>query len=76
MFLNFHTLKIAVCMPFNTDHYALLLSLIMLYAYLRDRGWLILLSGIVGAFSWPTLLITSLLLYLLAKQPFVIQSRT
>ena len=76
LFLNFHTLKIAVCMPFNTDHYALLLSLIMLYAYLRDRGWLILLSGIVGAFSWPTLLITSLLLYLFAKQPFVIQSRT
>lgn len=69
LFVNFHTLKYIEYAPFNTDEFAFLSSMIMLDAFYRKRQVLLLCTGIVGSFIWPTLFISALILYLFKQVP-------
>lgn len=69
LFVNFHTLKWIGYMPFNTDEFAFLSSIIMLDAFYRKRQVLLLCVGVIGTFIWPTLFISALILYLFKQSP-------
>jgi hypothetical protein len=45
-----------------TDTTALAVGMFLLYGYLAGRTWLVWLAGLIGAFSWPLILPTALVL--------------
>ena len=62
IFYNYSILKCLGYYPFQTDIFAFMLSIMIFYFFIKRKKWLIVLSGIIGAFIWPTLLITALAL--------------
>ena len=62
IFYNYPILKHLGYYPFQTDIFAFMLGIMIFYFFIKRKKWLIVLTGIIGAFIWPTLLITSLAL--------------
>lgn len=78
LFVNYAVLKFGFYYPALTDISALFLGMLMLLFFLRGRRWGILLTAILGAFTWPTTLVFGLLLYLFPRQhtPLIETKRT
>ena len=55
IFYNYPILK-------HIDIFAFMLGIMIFYFFIKRKKWLIIFTGIIGAFIWPTLLITSLVL--------------
>ena len=62
IFYNYPILKHLGYYPFQTDIFAFMLGIMIFYFFIKRKKWLIIFTGIIGAFIWPTLLITSLVL--------------
>jgi hypothetical protein len=62
-FCNVFVLKVLLYAPINTDAAGLAIGSALLYTYVSRRAWLIILVGILGAFTHPLLLLTSLFLF-------------
>jgi hypothetical protein len=56
LFINFGLLKLYTYYPVLTDTMAFTLGTLMLFAYLKDRPFELLILAFIGAFTWPTLL--------------------
>ncbi|HSW93936.1 MAG TPA: hypothetical protein VLJ15_06260 [Gammaproteobacteria bacterium] len=64
LFLNYAILKMNTYDPVLTDTSAFVCSLAMLYFYLTDIKWALLLTTIVGTFIFPTLMLAGLVLFI------------
>lgn len=69
LFINIHTLSFIGYAPFNTDQFAFLSGIIMFDAFYKRHQTVLLCTGIIGAFIWPTLFVTALLLFLFNRSP-------
>lgn len=67
LFINFAVMKFYFYYPVLTDPAALALSLAMIYCFLRGNGAALIGLTIAGAFTWPTLLVQGLLLFLFPR---------
>lgn len=81
LIVNYAVLNFTYYYPVMTDSLALCVSSLMLYAYLKNQQLNLLLLGIIGAFSWPSLIIQTAFLLIFpynksskAKQPNNIQN--
>ncbi len=63
LFINFPVLKQNFYIPVATDITAFTLGLWLAYSFLKRNSLGVLMSAIIGAFTWPTFLYSSLLLY-------------
>lgn len=64
LFLNFVNLKMAFYYPTLTDTTAFTLGLLILYFYVNGGKKCLLLTTVIGAFTYPTLLYAGLVLFL------------
>lgn len=62
LFLNYQSSTQTYWAPILTDTTALLLGLLLLYAYLDSNRLLLTLTGVLGSFAWQTCGITALIL--------------
>lgn len=62
LLVNYPMLKYSVFYPALTDFSAVGLGSLLLLFYLKDRTWALVLTSIVGAFTWPILFIQGLIL--------------
>ena len=67
LFGNHALLKQYFYFPVSTDQTAFALGMLMLYFFLTDNAPGLLTVSLVGAFTWPTLLIMGLVLFVLPK---------
>lgn len=67
IFGTYAVVKVNFYYPILTDTTALFISLGMLYAYLRKSYWLVLLTAILGAFTFPTLFLMGAILLVFPK---------
>jgi len=67
LFCNFAVLKFYPYVMLSTDPYAFALGITMIYLYLRKSVWLLALTTIIGAFTWPTIVYIGTLLILFPK---------
>lgn len=67
LFLNFFNLKFNTYYPVLTDVAAFTLGLGMLYLFLVRGNLRLLGVGVIGFFTWPTALYTSLLLFIFPR---------
>jgi hypothetical protein len=64
LFINFALLKMAFYYPVLTDVMAFTLGLSLLYFYLKQYTVGLLLIGVIGAFTFPTVFYSALLLFI------------
>jgi hypothetical protein len=64
MFGSFAVLKYSFYYPPLTDTSAFFIGILMLYAYLLRREWLLLLSIVLGFWTWQTTFFVGIILYL------------
>ncbi len=64
LFLNYAILKMNTYDPVLTDTTAFVLGLMMIYSVLLHKPLLLLLTTLIGAFTFPTLLFVGLLLFI------------
>lgn len=67
LFINFANVKFAFYYPVLTDVTSFTLTLLMLLCYLQNRVTSLCLVTLIGAFTWPILLYSGLLLILFRK---------
>lgn len=72
IFFNYPILKLMGYYPFLTDTYALGMSIIQFYFFITKRKALLVIFSIVGAFIWPTLFLTGLILAFFPDKKFVL----
>lgn len=65
LFLNYALLKMPFYYPVLTDLLAFTLGLIMLYCFLQNSSRGLILTSVIGAFSFPTLFYCGMVLYVL-----------
>lgn len=65
LFLNYAVLKMTPFMPTLGDSTALVLGLLMLHLHLTERRSWLVVTAVVGAFTYPTLLPTAVLLLMM-----------
>lgn len=53
--------------PVLTDTTALFLSIAMLYAYLKEKYWMVFIASAIGAFTFPTLFLMGTILLVFPK---------
>ncbi|MCX7123566.1 MAG: hypothetical protein NTV32_07905 [Gammaproteobacteria bacterium] len=70
LFFNFVLLKQLSYYSVLTDYTALTIGFFQLYCYIKKRVLFLYLLSIVGAFAWPTLLLSGFLLILFDAQCF------
>jgi len=63
LFINYPVLNFHFYYPVLTDSTAFILSLILLYAYLKNNSVLILVASVIGFFTWPTIFIIGIVLF-------------
>lgn len=68
LFLNYAILKMNTYYPTLTDTSAFVCGLLMIYFFLCKKNYYVLLTGLFGAFIFPTLLYIGILLYIFPKQ--------
>jgi hypothetical protein len=68
LFLNFAILKQNTYYPVLTDTSAFVIGLIMCYFFLTNKSYCVLLTGIMGAFVFPTFLYAGVILFLFQLQ--------
>jgi hypothetical protein len=69
LYVNFGAIKFDVYMPVMTDASAFLIALAQLYFYLSKRPLALIGVTLFGAFTFPGLEVTGLLLYVLPADP-------
>lgn len=69
LFLNYGILKMSVYYTILTDYTAFALGIWMLYFYLSQKKLGLIIITLVGAFTYPTMLISGLILLLFPKKP-------
>lgn len=68
LFLNFYVLKNALFYPVLTDYTAFVVGIFMLYFYLKDNSIGLLITTVIGAFTFPsTILLSGIILLLFPK---------
>jgi len=67
LFLTFPIAKLSFGYPNTTDSSAFLIGIGLLYGYLKDKEWLIIVIGIIGAFVWPMTMYYAAILYIFKK---------
>lgn len=67
LFVNYPLLKLLGYYPVLTDVSGFLLGLALLHAFLLRRPSVVLFIALIGAFTWPTVLYSGLLLYVMSK---------
>jgi hypothetical protein len=68
LYVNFATLKMPFYYAVLSDTTAFVGGLILLYCFLAEKPFLLFLTGLLGAFSWPIFLQVTLLLMLFPCQ--------
>lgn len=68
LFLNVPILKMVSYCPVWTDYTAFSLGILMLYFYLRNNIYGLIIATLLGAFTFPTMLFTGTLLLLFPKK--------
>jgi hypothetical protein len=63
IFINYALLKMPFYYPVLTDVMAFTLGMGLLYCYLRKNTFALLITGLIGAFTLPTIFYSALLLY-------------
>ena len=63
LFLNYAILKMNTYYPTLTDTSAFMFGLLMMYFFLSNKNYCVLLTGIIGAFIFPTFLYVGLILF-------------
>ncbi len=61
--LIFPISKLLTYYPILTDHYAVFISVLLLYAYLYEKTNLLFLTFLIAYFTFPTLIIVSFILF-------------
>ncbi|MDQ3973180.1 MAG: hypothetical protein M3276_02390 [Actinomycetota bacterium] len=69
LFVNFANLKFSLYYSTLTDTAAFALSLLMLFFYLGDRPVGLLATAAMGAFVWPTVFYSAIVLFVLPYRP-------
>jgi hypothetical protein len=67
IYVNFAVMKMTFYSPVLTDTTALVAGMFLLYGHLSEHAWLVWLVGFLGAFSWPLVLPTALVLLALPR---------
>jgi len=68
LLVNYPMLKYSVFYPALTDFSAIGLSSLLLLFHLQNRTWALVLTSIVGAFTWPILFLQGLILLVLPRE--------
>lgn len=68
IFVNYALLKMPFYYPVLTDLIAFTLGLIMFYCFLQNNSLGLILTSVVGAFSFPTLFYCGMVLYVFPKE--------
>ena len=68
LFLNFMVLKKAMYYPVSTDCTAFLCGFMAFYFYLKDSKLGLLLTTLMGLFTWPSFMYVGLLLFVFPNQ--------
>lgn len=68
LFVNYLVLKAAMYLPVSTNCTAFLLGLMAFYFYLKDSKLGLLLTTLIGLFTWPTFMYVGLLLFVFPNQ--------
>ena len=71
LFLNFFALKLPAYYPVLTDVPAFFLGLAMLWAYMENRFWILLVLTLGGRFVWPTAVFIGAFLLIAPPYPLV-----
>jgi hypothetical protein len=68
LFFNFSIIKFSTFYPVLTDTTSFALGILLLYAYLRNRTIVVILLGLISAFTHPLLQYFSILLFLFPRE--------
>ena len=68
LLVNYPMLKYSVFYPALTDFSAIGLGSLLLLFYLKDRTWALVLTSLVGAFTWPVLFYQGLILLVFPRE--------
>lgn len=68
LFANVAVMKMSFYYPTLTDTSALFVSTVMLYAYIINAAWLLLLSAGIGFFTFPTAFYLAFLLFVFPRK--------
>jgi hypothetical protein len=75
MFFNYPVLKLMGYYPYLTDTYALVFAIMQFYFFIKKRKIKLIAISILGAFVWPTLFMSGLVLALLPDTSFSIKDK-
>jgi len=75
VFFIYPVLKLLGYYPFLTDTYAYTLAIMQVFYFLSEKKAKLILISIIGAFIWPTLLMSGLLLACMPRSPFTIDEK-
>lgn len=73
-FFNFHTLKNIGYEPFQTDAFALTLSFMSFYHFLKNEKWKVVILSVISSFVWPLLGLTGLIMAFFPRDKVAISS--
>ena len=68
LFVNYPSLKLSGFYPVLTDDSGFLLGMVLVWLVVTRRSWWLLALALVGAFTWPTVTYSALLVFILDRR--------